>query len=1402
MNQAQRLGIFVFFMIGGLAGNSFGDGGLFSWLTSSPANAQAGTVEDASLTFRSFINGTDQIYITEQYFYFYHQAGAFPGQDEGEELLTYVNGEPRDVVWQTDQPELALINFDVTVPLDGEYYFSLEIIEGRGMTSINRFPDSTSPVAGVLMNDSQFEGGAWYEWRLHWSTSPQRPVEENQLYWTGYLYDDEGTIIQIQNNYFNFLNFNSESDSAGNAALVFGSALPTYPVDVSVADNPTGLQTTILEQPRPWNDYICLIRVAPPAGAPVNTQYELLLAWGAEIDPGPEPTPGPLPVADTENINTPAYFPDLNFRLAIQSMLEVPYDAEITPVDLRAFQGELELSNRGIEDLTGLAFFENITALNCSNIGISELDVSGLPALVTLVCINNDLSELDLSGNPALQYLDISNDIYNWSYAGVYGDYVRNHLQQLDLSNNPALLELRIDGNDLGQLDVASNPLLATLSCQQNELRSLDLPGNPALKTLIVSNFENYSGTTDHQGNQFTTLSLANNPQLERLYAQSVALKNINVSSLANLRELDLSNVENWGEEYPKSNELTNLDISSNPNLELLSLSDDPYGYLFNVAGNEISTLAIDQCPNLRILRFYDNKLRTIDVSGLSQLQELDCGQNQITKLDVSNNPDLRILICNSNRIGSLDTSHNPELERLTCYDCQLTALNVSQNPQLQYLDCYYNQLAALDISNNPLIYYLQCRYNQLSQLDITHQPELQSLYCDYNSISEIDISQNTKLSYLSCESNQLTALDLSNNPSIYYLYCNDNNIGSLDLTGFTGLRYLDCSNNALTYLEFGNVSLLYDVDCSNNMLTEVPNVLDAQNLYTFDLRGNLLDEGDCPEVSAVFDLVGKGDFHFWNEELPYLMRGFGYTPQKDNRMLDCGLEPLPTPTPTPIPDPVGEQLPIAAGPEAVGIHPLTGDVNLWAENGGGSKYWRPEADTLNNGNAIVLGAMRFKAGYSPSLRYEAKREMRDMVAVFAPTGELIDPSRTAFFTDAGEPWPQTICTTRNDDKFLGLCADTVGGRNGARYVVHTIANPDAYPEAFPNYPPEQEGEYHTVIQVVSNDGIPETPLINPYGDYVSEPGLIRGGMVRFLSNGNIVVNFEDRTADGPAKEAFYGREGNRQVVGAVILGPDGSIVKPPFAVSNPSTSRNSQNRFGLTSGDGWFVIRYQDGDDGPTIVAFDNDGNELGGGEGRVYPAIDIPELQTDGGNRGDPNGLEAVGDKLYITHRGLDRRGYLTKFQVDETGITVLKTVQFTDHEKSTFEHNADLGVDSDGNVIVMWQDQSWERFQTGRWEMLARMFDSDLEPVTSSFCMFEVGSNLNENEVDSFLGPGRTKQGRIAMNDEIIIAIAETNEVPYGDSTSKLSDPGDLWHTYTFIARVLENPMQQSVRGWELY
>ncbi len=1041
------------------------------------------------------------------------------------------------------------------------------------------------------------------------------------------------------------------------------------------------------------------------------------------------------------------------------------------------------------------------------NSALRVLDVSNYNTAFPLYPPVNGLTELDISGNPNLEQLDFSNGVNGWSQ-----EEAGNQISSIDVTGNPELQIFLCSSNGLETLDISQNPKLRELACGQNRLAELDVSHNPALEELSISNTTYSSTFQPATSNVIESLDLSQNAVLSTLYCGGNRLTALDLSYNPGLRRLNC-----------EVNPLETLDLTQNSALMYLycagtllsELELSNIGSLSTLSCNgcALTSLDLSQNSHLRTLNCYDNRLVELNLSNLESLYYLDCSNNQLTEFDISGCPNLSTLYCNGNRFEILDFSGNTNLREIYCQHNELTSVpdvSAMQDPWL--FDVRWNNLdegdcedLAVAFAKLGTAYYNSYDGGRLGQ-GFAYSPQKDNVPLDCG-LEPTPTPSPTARDYDPIPTPEGLANALHFRAYIDgsdYLHIRGGELWyehrNYDLPG------RNAGNDFPTYVNGypWQPEWLFGVSLPIELVPPMPD--ESGYSYTLELvtgRGSVTitqqpEASNDYETIILFDDDSPGAADWYTLILHWLPTGEA-TPTP---MGSPTPTPRPTNTPrrtsTPAPTVASEvQEPIAAGPEEVGITALTGDINLWPEGGGGSNYWRPEADTLSNGNAIVLGGMR-KARFS-SGSADAENT-RDMIAIFSPTGELLAPARAAFFTHAGEPWENTVCTTRNDDKFYGLCADTVGGRSGSRYVVHTIANPSAFPEAFPGYP--EDSERHTIIQVISNDGVPESQITNPFGEYVGEPGLIRGGMVRFLSNGNIVMNFEDRTTESEAKDTLYGRTGNRRVVGCAILGPDGSIVRPPFAICNPSSSRNSENRFGLTSGDGWFAVRYKDANDGATIVAFDNDGNELGGGEGRLYPAIDIPELEFDGGNRGDPNGLEAVGDTLYITHRGLDRAGYLTTIQVGEEGLSVKKTVRFTDHPLSTFEHNADLGVDSEGNVIVIWQDQSWERFQTGRWEVLARVFDHNLEPLTSSFCFFEVGNNNSADTIDPILGPGRTKQSRIAMDDNIIVGIAHTNEVPYGDADGVTGSSGDEWYTYTFIARILDNPAMTRVQNWELY
>ncbi len=66
---------------------------------------------------------------------------------------------------------------------------------------------------------------------------------------------------------------------------------------------------------------------------------------------------------------------------------------------------ELDVINSGIDDLTGIEAFTNVTDLLCDQNNLDVLDVSALTELLNLTCSANNLTELDLSDNPTLEFV-------------------------------------------------------------------------------------------------------------------------------------------------------------------------------------------------------------------------------------------------------------------------------------------------------------------------------------------------------------------------------------------------------------------------------------------------------------------------------------------------------------------------------------------------------------------------------------------------------------------------------------------------------------------------------------------------------------------------------------------------------------------------------------------------------------------------------------------------------------------------------------------------------------------------------------------------------------------------------------------------------------------------------------
>ena len=193
-------------------------------------------------------------------------------------------------------------------------------------------------------------------------------------------------------------------------------------------------------------------------------------AFAAE--PGTEPENGNGASAQADPVDSEVVeindtnFPDPDFQKYVNDKIDT-VDTTSGKKDGKLSQAErdavtkISITNTNCTDLTGIAYFANLTELNCSYNQLTTLDVSKNAKLSILECYNNGMEELNLG--------DITN--LSWLLCA------ENNLTELDVSKNPYLERLHCRHNKLRRLVIGKNYSLTMLYLMDNQLTSLDLNG-------------------------------------------------------------------------------------------------------------------------------------------------------------------------------------------------------------------------------------------------------------------------------------------------------------------------------------------------------------------------------------------------------------------------------------------------------------------------------------------------------------------------------------------------------------------------------------------------------------------------------------------------------------------------------------------------------------------------------------------------------------------------------------------------------------------------------------------------------------------------------------------------------------------------------------------------------------
>ncbi|CAM1345258.1 hypothetical protein [Tenacibaculum amylolyticum] len=567
----------------------------------------------------------------------------------------------------------------------------------------------------------------------------------------------------------------------------------------------------------------------------------------------------------------------------------------------------------------------------------TSIDISANTALTRFACTSCDLVTVDTSNNPNLSFLDLwDSDITSIDVSSNTNlatlDVAYTDLSELDLSLNTGLTNLIAH-------DITTLTSLNIKNGANTSITGFNTSGTPVPCILVddatysTTNWTNIDATSTFSNTycNYTAIPDANfEAALEALGYDDISgdgqvptalIEVITVLNVSNKNISDLTGIEDFIaliDLTANANSITSIDISQNVDLEtliigandltVLDISNNTLLKRLDVLYNDITALDTSNNPSLVTLKAYNtdvtsydfsnnpllekveiynnNALTTLDVSNLSQLDDLRINNTGISVLDLSNTPNLRIIRASDSNIQSLDLSIQTSLIHVYVDNTPINYLNVKNGnntnftqfhadgtPNLNCVvvdDATYSTTNWTNVDVGMAFSDTFCRYTTIP--DANFETRLNSLGYDdiaadgqvptalIEVITTLDISnQNianltgiedfTALVDLNVNTNLLTSLDLSNNTNLQTLNFDNNNITTLNLGTISNLtsiegRYnqlstIDLSQNAnLTFINLRD-NLFTSVDVSNNPLLETINLRGCSNLTSIDISNN-----------------------------------------------------------------------------------------------------------------------------------------------------------------------------------------------------------------------------------------------------------------------------------------------------------------------------------------------------------------------------------------------------------------------------------------------------------------------------------------------------------------------------------------------------------------------------------
>ena len=392
-------------------------------------------------------------------------------------------------------------------------------------------------------------------------------------------------------------------------------------------------------------------------------------------------------------------FPDANFRSYISgTTIDQNSDGYLSSDEIEATT-KMDVSNRGISDLTGIGYFTKLKELNCAK---NKIRGDKMTALVNslpseggtlVVCapnssIDNDISPAQVQvaknkGWEVLSWTSVNGKDNYASYAGAPGVEINNNIFP-DANFRKFLLEQGYsDDNFITVYELST-------------VKSINVSGKGIYNLKGIERFTSLQELRCHD-NKLTALDLSSNTKLSVLTCYQ---NNINVENMTSLLTSLPTRSGNDGKLYVYNNDGEDnvitpgqVQVVTGKGWKVMLSSGEAYAGFVPIDIDE-TNFPDDKFRNYLIAQEYgrDRILTGSEIQARKRLKLCYQGIKDLKGIEFFTA--LTILDCMGNSLTSLDVSKNTALEELWCSNCDLTSLDVSKNTSLTVLLCSGNHIS------------------------------------------------------------------------------------------------------------------------------------------------------------------------------------------------------------------------------------------------------------------------------------------------------------------------------------------------------------------------------------------------------------------------------------------------------------------------------------------------------------------------------------------------------------------------------------------------------------------------------------------------------------------------------------------------------------------------------------